>query len=188
MFLIIDDNEEACKKLQFFLTELNIPKEEIAFCTNALIAPELLKKYSPELLFLDIELPGTDGFEVWDKLKAQGFSGHVICTTVYDSYVLKALRLQAFDYLLKPVSKEELKLALQRYEENKNIKELDFSKLEQYGLTKRQMEICRRLLEGKNNKQIAEELFLSEHTVYTHRRNILRSTGCKSSSEIISLL
>ena len=186
--LIIDDNPSACQRLQLYLRELGKSDENIQIAPNASEALVITSQLNPELVFLDIELPEYDGFQLWERMKDQGFNGKVICTTLYDNYILKALRNNAFDYLLKPLRKNELAEALERFESNSNIHELDFNKLEDYGLTERQMEICKRLLYGQSTREIAEELFLSEHTVYTHRKNILRSTGCKSATEIFGLL
>ena len=186
--LIIDDNPSACQRLQLYLRELGKSDENIHIAPNASEALVITSQLNPELVFLDIELPEYDGFQLWERMKKQGFNGKVICTTLYDNYILKALRNNAFDYLLKPLRKNELAEALERFESNSNIHELDFNKLEDYGLTERQMEICKRLLYGQSTREIAEELFLSEHTVYTHRKNILRSTGCKSATEIFGLL
>src|SRR6185503_2184278 len=66
----------------------------------------------PDIVFLDIEMPGMDGFEMLKKISGKNF--HIIFTTAYDHYAIKAIKFAAFDYLLKPVDIEELKLAVER--------------------------------------------------------------------------
>ena len=66
-----------------------------------------LQQYSPDLVFLDVEMPKMNGFEMLEQLPSINF--HLIFTTSYDQYALKAIRFSAIDYLLKPIDREELK-------------------------------------------------------------------------------
>jgi two-component system LytT family response regulator len=75
-------------------------------------ALSLIKKHKPQLIFLDIEMPRMNGFEMLNELKEKNF--HIIFTTAYDQYAIKAIKYAAFDYLLKPVDIEELKSAIER--------------------------------------------------------------------------
>jgi two-component system, LytTR family, response regulator len=72
----------------------------------------LIEKYSPDIVFLDIEMPIMDGFEMLHRLPNKSF--HLIFTTAYDQYAIKAIKYAAFDYLLKPVDIEELKSAVEK--------------------------------------------------------------------------
>lgn len=187
-YLIVDDNREACMALKESLALLVEPESNID-CEHdprqALLRIPIIK---PKILFLDIEMPGMDGFQLWDRLKEQGFKGNVICTTAYDKYILQALRKRALDFLLKPIDRQELKEALQRAKLSLEREYYDFSKLKALSLSQRQIEISRLVLEGKTSTEIAERLFLSKHTVDTHRRNILRITGCKNIRELLTLI
>ncbi|HWK02604.1 MAG TPA: LytTR family DNA-binding domain-containing protein [Puia sp.] len=73
---------------------------------------KLIEQYQPEIVFLDIEMPGMNGFEMLLQLRRKSF--HLIFTTAYDHYAIKAIRFAAFDYLLKPVDIEELRTAIQK--------------------------------------------------------------------------
>jgi two-component system LytT family response regulator len=73
---------------------------------------EAIRRLEPQLVFLDIEMPGMDGFEMLRAIEQKNF--HLIFTTAYDQYALKAFRFAAFDYLLKPVDIEELRQAVSR--------------------------------------------------------------------------
>ena len=70
----------------------------------------LIEKYKPQLVFLDIEMPKMNGFEMLNVIKEKNFQ--VIFTTAYDQYAIKAIKYAAFDYLLKPIDIEELKTAV----------------------------------------------------------------------------
>src|SRR6185369_9740750 len=70
------------------------------------------KEQAPTLLFLDIEMPGMNGFEMLQQLSSVNFS--VIFTTSYDQYAIKAIKFSALDYLLKPVDRDELQAAVQK--------------------------------------------------------------------------
>ncbi len=72
----------------------------------------LIEQEQPDIVFLDIEMPGMDGFEMLKKIADRKFQ--IIFTTAYDHYAIKAIRFAAFDYLLKPVDIEELKLAVEK--------------------------------------------------------------------------
>jgi two-component system, LytTR family, response regulator len=73
---------------------------------------EVIRRLQPQIVFLDIEMPGMNGFEMLKAIDQQNF--HLIFTTAYDQYALKAFRFAAFDYLLKPVDIEELRQAVSR--------------------------------------------------------------------------
>jgi two-component system LytT family response regulator len=72
----------------------------------------LIARTSPDIVFLDIEMPGMNGFEMLQQLKARDF--HLVFTTAYDQYAIRAIKFAAFDYLLKPVDVDELRSAVDR--------------------------------------------------------------------------
>jgi two-component system LytT family response regulator len=84
----------------------------VAVCFNAADALHAIRQYTPDLLFLDVEMPGMNGFEMLEQLPAVNFE--IIFTTSYDQYALKAIRFSAIDYLLKPIDEAELKTAVQK--------------------------------------------------------------------------
>ncbi len=77
-----------------------------------------IRKYSPDLVFLDVEMPKMNGFEMLEQLSV---NFHLIFTTAYDQYALKAIRFSALDYLLKPIDRQELKKAVQKAEQRIQI-------------------------------------------------------------------
>lgn len=108
--LVIDDERLARKELISLLN--NYPTIEIiGEAVNADDAQEKITTLNPELLFLDIQMPGRNGFELLEELDVVP---KVIFTTAYDEYALKAFEVNALDYLLKPIRKERLEECLQK--------------------------------------------------------------------------
>ena len=112
--LIIDDERLARNELRRLLE--NFPKIEIiGEAANAAEALPMIDELEPDLLFLDIQMPGKNGFELLQSI--EGKLPEVIFTTAYDEYALKAFEFNALDYLLKPVELARLSEAIQRIEE-----------------------------------------------------------------------
>ena len=86
--------------------------EVAAICHNGLDGLSSIHKLSPGLVFLDVEMPKMNGFEMLEQLPSINF--HLIFTTSYDQYALKAIRFSAIDYLLKPIDREELKRSVEK--------------------------------------------------------------------------
>lgn len=109
---ILDDEIKGSKllsqKLAVFEDELQI----VAIFNDAEKASIALLNSDIDVLFLDVEMPGLNGFQVLERLGT--FNFEVIFTTAYDTYTLEALRLSAIDYLLKPVDEDDLQLAITR--------------------------------------------------------------------------
>jgi len=109
--LIVDD-EPYCSEALATLLEESPEVEVVAVCHRASDALIAIQKYSPDLVFLDVEMPKMNGFEMLEQLPAVNFE--IIFTTSYDQYALKAIRFSAIDYLLKPVDSDELQKAIQK--------------------------------------------------------------------------
>jgi two-component system LytT family response regulator len=112
--LIIDDERLARKELISLLSKF--PEIEIAGeCSNALEAKGAIEELKPELIFLDIQMPGKNGFQLLEDLE---FLPKVIFVTAYDEYAIRAFEVNALDYLLKPVEEERLKDAIAKLSED----------------------------------------------------------------------
>lgn len=110
--IIIDDEAKGRLALRQKLTDYCPQIKIVAEAANGQDGLLLLNHHKPELIFLDIEMPGMNGFEMLNEIKDKNF--HLIFTTAYDQYAIKAIKYAAFDYLLKPVDIEELKLAVEK--------------------------------------------------------------------------
>jgi two-component system LytT family response regulator/two-component system response regulator LytT len=112
--LIIDDEKPARDELAFLLRgfpEVNV----VAQGKNGLEAVTLIKEHDPDLVFLDVQMPGLDGFGVIQKLMDRKVRmPHIVFATAYESYAVQAFEVNAVDYLLKPFDKQRLARAVQR--------------------------------------------------------------------------
>jgi two-component system LytT family response regulator len=110
--ILIDDEEHSNKTLRYEL-ERHCP--EVIILDEALSGAEGIEKiqaHKPNLVFLDIEMPGMSGFDLVKKLAPVDFD--IIFVTAYDQYAIRAFRIAALDYLLKPITSEDLKQAINR--------------------------------------------------------------------------
>jgi two-component system LytT family response regulator len=110
--IIVDDEPYSCESLAALLEKYCPNVRLLDICYSAADALKALQEQEPTILFLDIEMPGMNGFEMLQKLPSVNFS--IIFTTSYDQYAIKAIRFSALDYLLKPVDREELQAAVQK--------------------------------------------------------------------------
>lgn len=108
--VVIDDERLARKELISMLSEFkNI--SVIGEADSVRSAVEQINAHQPDILFLDIQMPGESGFELLNQVD---YDGSVIFVTAYDEYALRAFEVNALDYLLKPVSPERLKKSVER--------------------------------------------------------------------------
>jgi two-component system LytT family response regulator len=110
---IVDDEALARSVLREYLTA-SADVDIVAECQNGFEAVKVVSELHPDLLFLDVQMPKLDGFEV---LELVGRDVAVVFTTAYDQYALRAFEVHAVDYLLKPFSAERLAEALARARE-----------------------------------------------------------------------
>lgn len=113
MKTILIDDEPYCLELLAHLLTRHCPEIEIvAQFSDALAALNYLEATPPELVFLDVEMPRLNGFDLLNKLFP--FDFRLVFTTAYDKYAIRAIKFSALDYLLKPIDIEELKTAVRR--------------------------------------------------------------------------
>ena len=112
--IVVDDEQLACDELSYLLRDF--PEVEvIATGCNGVQAVELIQKLEPDLVFMDVNMPGLDGMGVVRQLREKGIElPHFIFVTAYDQYAVEAFRLEALDYLLKPVDKARLAESVDR--------------------------------------------------------------------------
>lgn len=110
--IIIDDEPYCCEVLTALLRDCRPDVSIAAVCHNGMDGLSAIRQHSPDLVFLDVEMPRMNGFEMLEQLPSVKF--HLIFTTSYDQYALKAFRFSAIDYLLKPIDSDELQTAVQK--------------------------------------------------------------------------
>ena len=113
--IIIDDEQHCIDALTTDLSKNCGNVEVIAKCTSAKEGILSIKKLKPQLIFLDVEMPWMNGFEMLEMLDHIDFC--IIFTTAYDKFAARAFRISAVDYLLKPIDAADLKTAVQKAEE-----------------------------------------------------------------------
>jgi two-component system, LytTR family, response regulator len=109
---IVDDEPYSCEALAILLERYCPEVKVMDICYSASSALQSIKEHKPQILFLDIEMPHMNGFELLEKIPDIDFE--LIFTTSYDHYAIKAIRFSAMDYLLKPVDTEELQKAVHK--------------------------------------------------------------------------
>src|SRR5678816_1170354 len=110
--VLVDDEPQSCKSLAIKLKAVAEDIEIIGTYNHPERALPGIRKSKPDAVFLDIEMPGMNGFQLLEKLEE--FDFEVIFITAYNEYMLNALHISALDYLLKPVDTEELTNAVTR--------------------------------------------------------------------------
>ncbi len=128
--VLIDDEVNNCHNLENILSRYCPEVEVLGMAFNATEGLELIMKEKPDLVFLDIQMPGGSGFSLLESIKQPCFD--VIFVTAFNQYAIKAIRKSAIDYLLKPVNILDLKEAVSRAIEKKEQKGNQNSQLTNY--------------------------------------------------------
>ena len=113
-YVIIDDEKAARKELAYQLKQFQA-FTCIGEADNGLDGVRLIEQLQPPLIFLDIQMPGLDGFDVINQSDL-AYSPHVVFVTAFDQYAVKAFEVNALDYLLKPVSSDRLQITISKIE------------------------------------------------------------------------
>lgn len=186
--VVVDDEQPACDRLSNLLARFKEIKLLGSF-SDSLKAAEFIKKNCPDIVFLDVELEnGISAFDIISGIRHEaGKCPHFVIVTAHPHYAIKAIRNEAFDYLLKPVDIDELREVFERFRV-KTGEDSAFITGKFSSLSKRETEILKLILQGNKSKDIAVKLFLSVNTVNTHRRNILKKAGVKSAIELVKIL
>lgn len=121
--IIIDDEKKCISLLQKRLQEAFPELEIVAMCALPDEAIKAIRILEPDLVFLDIEMPHKNGFEVLESTKDIPFD--VVFTTAYQQYAIKAIKFSALDYLLKPIDADELKEAVYRFKQKQKNEQRD---------------------------------------------------------------
>ncbi len=162
--IIVDDEFGAVKNLKWELENFCKDVEVCDALTNPIEAISAINYLKPDCVFLDIEMPEMDGFQLLASLKYREFD--LIITTAFDNYAIKAFKEHAIDYLLKPVDSDDLSASIERVRSNKTKNELGFE--------------IRKVIESispaSENKKVA--IPLSGKTIFVETEDIIY---CKSS-------
>lgn len=111
--LVVDDEPLAVQHMKHMLKDMINPNE-LYTCTNGKEAIDLSLELRPDIVFLDIQMPGMNGLEAADMIKQELPQTMIVFVTAYDQYAIEAFRLNAMDYLLKPIQRERLNITVNR--------------------------------------------------------------------------
>ena len=174
----------------------------IAEASDGLETIQVVERLEPDILVVDLMMPGLNGFEVTRRTRKKSPKTHVVVLSMYgeESYVLEALRNGASAYVMKCSCDTELVMAIREAAAGRRylspplseraieayLQKAETTSLDMYEtLTSREREILQLVAEGVTGTQIAARLFISRRTVETHRSNLMRKLGLKSQAEII---
>jgi DNA-binding NarL/FixJ family response regulator len=169
----------------------------IAHAYNGKEAIELALLHKPDVIFMDISMPELNGINASLEIKSQLPDTKIIALSQHDEneYILQMLKAGGNGYLLKNSKKTEFIDAIETVLQNRRYLSNELSdqlitstittnaqppKTETVHLTQREIEIIKKIAEGKNNQEIANEFFISVRTVETHRRNLMQKLKVKS--------
>ena len=207
--IVVDDKYEHAAGVRE-LVNLENDYEVIANAGNANVAISLIKKYQPDLVLMDINMPEVDGINAIAEIQKLAVKTKVIVLTAYDDadLIYRAMKVGASGYVLKTMVSAQLIKALdevsmgkiylpnilcskffeyfQEFERNGHNKREDEGEenLLHY-LTNREEEVLSLLLEGATYKDVARELFISETTVKTHVNNIFQKLQVKEKTQAV---
>lgn len=117
--IIVDDEEMARALLQGMIVEYCPNVEVVDTCKDLPCGVKSIRKYQPDIVFLDIEMPGHSGLELLDFFDDKEINFSIIFVTAYNRYAIQAFKLSAVDYLLKPIESEDLIEAVKLFEKSK---------------------------------------------------------------------
>jgi two-component system NarL family response regulator len=200
--MIVDDHEvvrEGLKKLLEVYPEIEV----VSTVENGKECLERLDQVLPDVVLMDISMPGLSGIETTRLACTKKLGLKVIMLTIYDDdqHVLKAVEAGATGYVVKNVRKEDLFKIIKTVSEGKSFLDPDVTRPilkmirepmtkpndpKTQGFSERELEILLALGKGYSNKIIAGRLFLSEHTVKTHLKNIFKKLSVSSRAEAIT--
>ena len=191
--LLVDDHSVVRQGLRMFLN-LEEGLEVVGEAENGAEALERIGELQPDVVLMDLMMPVMDGIEAIEKAKSQYPDVELVALTsvLEDRSVVKAVKAGAIGYPLKDTEAEELcksikaaaagKVQLSPEASTRLMKALQSGDpLEE--LTERELETLKALSQGKSNKDIADELFVTEKTVKTHVSNVLSKLGVKSRTQ-----
>lgn len=202
--LIVDDHEVVRDGLKNILTSL----DNISIAGEAGNGEDAVKMYSslkPDLVIMDISMPGMNGIEATRVIKEKDPDARILILTMHDNqeYLNQIIRSGAKGFILKNTDKEELLDAVRTVASGDNFFSKDISKLiidnyirtaketeksdayKEVPLTKREIEILKLIASGYSNQEIANILYISYNTVDTHRKNIMHKLSIKNTAGLV---
>ncbi|MFV0606089.1 MAG: response regulator [Niabella sp.] len=194
--IIVDDHPLVIEGMRAMLAQISFA-ELLATASNAFDAMEAVKTFQPDIVITDINMPEVSGIELAAKIKAENPAIKIIAMSTFNerSYISQMIQNGADGYLVKSAAKEEIEEAILSVYEGKMYMSVDLNMnlSEQKELknipilTSRERDVLLLIAEGFSNPQIAEKLFISPHTVDSHRKNLLTKFDTNNTASLIRI-
>ncbi|AEM79042.1 two component transcriptional regulator, LuxR family [Thermoanaerobacter thermohydrosulfuricus] len=191
--LLVADDHALIRKGLVQLIEMENDIKVISQASNGEEAYKLAKKFMPDLILMDVNMPVMNGIKAAKMLKEEKHPSKVLFLTIYNDreYLLEALKLGVEGYILKDAEYDDLIKAIRTIYNGgvyihpslmEEIDNIDHENLKK-DLTPREIEILKLISKGYSNKEIAQKLFLSEKTVKNHVYNIFKKLDVKDRTQ-----
>jgi len=196
--LVVDDHSIFRAGIIDRLSAILSQIEVIGQGSDGIEAYELAKKFRPNVILMDISMPGMNGIEATKKITSEFPEIEVIILSVYDDdqYINASLEAGASGYLLKSVEAQELGESILKVASGgsalsptiarKVLSRISRGGAEIHGLSEREVQVLKLTAKGSSNKSIARELFLSVRTVEAHLHNIFEALNVSSRTEAVT--
>lgn len=192
--LIVDDHPMVLEGMKALLSNFDY-MNVTGTATNAFEAMDKLKNLPVDVVIADINLPEVSGIELTARIKKEYPSIKVLAMSTFKerSYISQMIKNGASGYLVKSASKDEIEAAIQSASDGKLYLSLDINSPELNSETapevpvvsRREKEVLQLIVDGFTNPQIADKLFISLHTVDSHRKNLLAKFNVNNTASLI---
>ena len=193
--LIVDDHPMVLEGMKALLSNFNYTV--VGTARNAFEAMDLLKATPADVAIVDINLPEVNGIELTAKIKKEFPVVKVLAMSTFTerSYISQMIQNGASGYLVKSASKEEIEAAILSAKEGKLYLSIDNQNVDLNTelisdvpiVSRREKEVLQLIVDGLTNPQIAEKLFISLHTVDSHRKNLLTKFNVNNTASLIRI-
>lgn len=201
--MIVDDHLVVREGLRQLLETVD-HIEVVAEASSGFECLELMDKSSPDIILMDVKMPGINGIETTRLVCEKYHDVKVIMLTIYDDeqFVKEAIRVGARGYVLKKVERDELIKIIDHVIEDRAFldpsvtarifghlreeRETAQGEPQSTALTQRELEVLNCIVEGHTDREISEILYISEHTVRSHIKSLFKKLGVSSKSQIVA--
>ena len=192
--LIVDDHPMVIEGMKALLSNFDYIKIA-GTATNAFEAMDKLKNFPVDIVIADINLPEVSGIDLTARIKKEYPGTKVLAMSTFKerSYISQMIKNGASGYLVKSASKEEIEAAILSANEGKLYLSLDINSIDLNSevaseipvVSRREKEVLQLIVDGFTNPQIADKLFISLHTVDSHRKNLLAKFNVNNTASLI---
>jgi two-component system LytT family response regulator/two-component system response regulator LytT len=188
--VLVDDEQLARDELGYLLGQVG-GVEVIGQAGNGVEALTTIERLRPDLVFLDVQMPGLTGFEVARRMFDSGPASHIIFVTAYDQHAIEAFEVNAVDYLLKPVDPSRLELALQRarrrisFERHMNVDGVE-AQATAPGMTNDQLEKIIRLVTERQSRRERLAVKVGERFMLVQAEEIIYASLVDDSITVVT--